>query len=186
MPALRYIHEETKSDMNRFLLAKLHLDALIYKNNLRAIRLALQQLPSGLNATYDMAMTRIGERGQEDWELAKAVLSWIIFAYQPLSIAQLQHALAISPDDRVICLDACTDEDTLLSVCEGLVDVDGESQIVRLVRKKPRLRYQMIAAETDGQPFRLYGAGVLQSDSRIQVSECSSLYRVYLPQVSFV
>jgi hypothetical protein len=44
-------------------------------------------------------MTKIRGQKREDAELAEKILSWICFARKPLSIPQLQHALAVEPND---------------------------------------------------------------------------------------
>ena len=104
------------------------------KNNRKAIRDALNHLPKGLDGTYAEAMTRIEGQNPEDSELAKKVLSWISYAFRPLSITELQHALAVETGHAEIDLDALPDEEILISVCAGLVILDKESNTVRLVR----------------------------------------------------
>ena len=119
----------------RFLLVKLHMDSLVSKNNRKAIRIALENLPKSIEATYDETMQRIEAQNQEDRELADKVLSWISYALRPLSITELQHALAVDEYSTKTELDALPDQEILISVCAGLVVVDDESNAVRLVRK---------------------------------------------------
>ncbi|KAF4341757.1 purine and uridine phosphorylase [Fusarium beomiforme] len=67
-------------NLPRFLLAQLHLDTLVGKTSVQAVRDALQKLPSGSNAYYDayeMAMERIMNQPTDHRDLAKRVLSWI-------------------------------------------------------------------------------------------------------------
>lgn len=117
----------------RFLLAQLHVDSLAKKHNRSAVRTALQDLPKELDDTYDEAMKRIDNQDIEDVELAKQVLSWISYAKRPLTIIELQHALAIVPGARDLDDDAFTDKELLLSVCGGIVTIENESNIIRLV-----------------------------------------------------
>jgi hypothetical protein len=66
-------------------------------------------------------MDRI-ERQDEDLEqLAERVLSWITYAVRPLSVVELQHALAVKFDATETDLIAIIDEDTLVSICAGLI-----------------------------------------------------------------
>jgi hypothetical protein len=123
----------------RFLLAKLHMDSLASKSNRRAIRSALESLPSEVNATYDEAMDRIKRQTKDDRKLAERVLSWITHAHRPLSISELQHALAVSPEMTNMDSEAIEDEVILMSVCAGLVVIDETSNTIRLVRKYPAL-----------------------------------------------
>lgn len=121
--------------LHRFLLAKLHMDSLAEYSNRAAVRNALETLPAEVNATYDIAMERIARQGEYDRKLAERVLSWITFAYRPLSLKELQSALAVSAGKTVIDFDDFEDELILTSVCTGLVIIDKTSNIIRLVRK---------------------------------------------------
>jgi hypothetical protein len=116
-------------------MAKLHMDSLVSKTNLRAVRDALERLPVGVNATYDEAMERIRRQVEGDRELAECVLSWITYAYEPLSLEALQHALAVIPEMADVDSEALVDELILIDVCAGLVVIDEKGSIIRLVRK---------------------------------------------------
>src|SRR5437773_915497 len=86
----------------RFLLAQLHLDSLTDKVTPKAIRTALSKLlkgSDGLNMAYDQAMERIMNQKHGFRELAQQVLSWITYALRPLTVRELQHALAVELDD---------------------------------------------------------------------------------------
>jgi len=120
----------------RFLLAQLHLDSLIDKTTPRAITRTLEKLPKGsdaLDLAYKEAMQRI--QGQEPGlvELAWRVLSWITCAMRPLTAIELQHALAIEAGDSELGEDNLQDLDEIISRCAGLVTIDEESNIIRLV-----------------------------------------------------
>jgi hypothetical protein len=114
-------------------LARLHMDSLTKESSSRKVRSALGKLPKGLDDTYDEALRRIWSQGEADANLAKQVLSWIVFAVKPLTIKEIQHALAVEPEDTDIEETALPDEDLLVSVCAGMVSIDRESAVVRLV-----------------------------------------------------
>ncbi|KAH6844764.1 ankyrin repeat protein [Chaetomium sp. MPI-CAGE-AT-0009] len=119
-----------------FLLAQLHLDSLKGKRSVKAVRTALETLHTGSQAyddAYDDAMDRIGRqlRGQEG--LAKQVLSWITCAKRPLSTTELQHALGVEVGETELDPDNSPLVEDMVSVCAGLVTVDEESNIIRLV-----------------------------------------------------
>ncbi|OPB45095.1 ankyrin repeat protein [Trichoderma guizhouense] len=118
-----------------FLLAKLHLDSLKSKWTPKAIRRALETLPTGSEVyteTYDAAMDRIkGQTGSR--ELAIQVLSWITCARRRLTTLELQHALAVEVGKSDLDGDNLPEIEDLVSVCAGLVAVDEESNIIRLV-----------------------------------------------------
>jgi hypothetical protein len=67
------------------------------------------------------------------YELAKKVLSWITYAKRPLTTTELCCALAVEPEETELDPDNVPDVEDLLSVCAGLVVVDQESAIIRLV-----------------------------------------------------
>ena len=113
----------------------MHLNLLATMPDRRAVRNALDILPAEVKTTYDMAMERIARRGENDRKLAERVLSWITYAHRPLSLKELQHALAVSSEMSVLDPEAIVPEQILTSVCTGLVVIDKNSNIVRLVRK---------------------------------------------------
>jgi hypothetical protein len=121
--------------LTRFLLARLHMDSLLGKLNAREVRKALEELPNGVHDTYDEAMARIDRQDRSRSRLAEQVLSWIVYAFRPLSIKELQHALAIEPGSVTLDPEAVIDEEILASVCAGLVVIDEKRPIFRLVRK---------------------------------------------------
>jgi hypothetical protein len=87
----------------------------------------------GLRKAYENAFQRIESQMTGDCELAKKVLSWITLAKRPLTISELSFALAVEPNESAIDPDNIHDSDDLVSVCAGLVVVDQESAIIRLV-----------------------------------------------------
>ncbi|KAI1192144.1 hypothetical protein F5B17DRAFT_437029 [Nemania serpens] len=111
----------TEAASGMFLLAQLHFASLIGKYTPKAIRKTLENLVTGsraYDAAYELAMARIRGQVREQAENAKKVLLWITCATRPLTKIELQHALAI---------------EDVVSVCAGLVTVDEESNVVRLV-----------------------------------------------------
>ena len=58
---------------------------------------------------------------------------WATYARRPLSVAEVQHALAIFPGDTTLDSEGLPDEPTLTNHCAGLVTIDEESKTVRLV-----------------------------------------------------
>ena len=86
----------------KFLLAQLHLDALMGKTTEDEVRSALKKLPTGSDAydqAYNDAMERIKQQDLDGEKLAKKVLSWITCTRRPLTTGELQHALAVEPGE---------------------------------------------------------------------------------------
>ncbi|KAN0069115.1 hypothetical protein V8E54_012744, partial [Elaphomyces granulatus] len=145
-----YLQEEIKSRIAKaadgmFLLAQLYVDSLAYKTTPKAIKLALGELDSIeaggpnvdktkiLDHAYVQAMERIEAQAPEHRDLARQVLSWITCAKRRLTSSELQHAIAIEINNDELDRENITDIELLVSVCTGLVIVDEESDIVRLV-----------------------------------------------------
>ncbi|MCJ1255063.1 hypothetical protein MMC24_002879 [Lignoscripta atroalba] len=119
-----------------FLLAQLHLDSLIGTRSTKALQKALQKLPKGSKAydqAYKDAIDRIEGQIANSRELAKQILSWITYARRPLTTLELQHALAVEIGETELDEENFSDIKDMISVCAGLVTVDEESDIIRLV-----------------------------------------------------
>jgi hypothetical protein len=76
-------------------------------------------------------MERINEQPARHQSLAIHALSWITCAKRPLNTVELQHALTVEPGDT--SLEDLLQIDDVVAVCAGLVTVDEESNIIRLV-----------------------------------------------------
>ena len=61
------------------------------------------------------------------------VLSWIICAKRPLTTLELQHALAVEAGNHELDKDIFPQIQDMISGCAGLVTVDEESKIIRLI-----------------------------------------------------
>jgi hypothetical protein len=116
--------------------------------NRAAVLGALERLPTEIHGAYDIVMDRIKQQGESDEALAKKVLLWVAQARRPLSVAELQHALAVLPGMKQMDADYVTDEDILISVCAGLVVLDQEQNIVRFVRKWRAIKCRAIWADS--------------------------------------
>ena len=66
-------------------------------------------------------------------ELAQRVLSWITCARRPLTTLELRHALAVEVGDSELGEDNLQEIEEMVSACAGLVTIDEESEIIRLV-----------------------------------------------------
>jgi hypothetical protein len=103
---------------------------------MKAIKIALKKLPKGSDAyddAYKEAMERIKCQITDLQELAYQVLSWIICAKRPLTTLELQHALAVEVGEPQLDEQNLPGLEDMVSVCAGLVTIDEESDIIRLV-----------------------------------------------------
>ena len=113
-------------------MAKLLLDSLVTKMTRKALREAIGELPKTLNDTYDDALSRINKQNKDEKELAERILSWISYAFRPLNITELRHALAVIPGEDHFDEANMPDEEDLPSVCAGLICIEEGSKTVRL------------------------------------------------------
>jgi ankyrin repeat protein len=97
------------------------------------MKTALLKLPTGYDVAYKSTMERVHSQDKQRAELAKDVLSWIVHAQRPLSITELQEALAVEVGESKFDPSNITEDDDIISVCAGLVTIDKESKVVRLV-----------------------------------------------------
>jgi hypothetical protein len=133
------------------------MDSLCEKSTLKSLCQTLAKLPDGFKDTYDNALARIDKQSEEQRKLAYRVLSWISYAFHPLSLVELQHAVAIQQDMTEMDEEDLNDEIFLLSVCGGLVVLTEESKKVALVRKYIVL-YLLVYSFTNRN--RLHNTGI--------------------------
>ncbi|KAK7038301.1 hypothetical protein R3P38DRAFT_3262743 [Favolaschia claudopus] len=134
-PSLRGEIERTivsRSD-GMFLLAKLHIESIVKQHTVKAIREALKNMPGDLKRAYDELWERINRQSEEDRNLARRVLAWILNAETLLLLSELVEALAIEPKSTELDPDNILDPNIITSVCAGLVVINEEDNLVRLV-----------------------------------------------------
>ncbi|KAF9882257.1 ankyrin repeat protein [Colletotrichum karsti] len=125
-----------KAVQGMFLLAELQLKSLRGKRSAKAVKECLKKFSGGSDAyhnAYDEAMERIEGQLEDQVTLAKDALSWIICAKRPLTTEELQHALAVEKGSKSLDKDNIPELDDVVSACAGLVTIDEESRIIRLV-----------------------------------------------------
>ncbi|PSN58640.1 hypothetical protein BS50DRAFT_627129 [Corynespora cassiicola Philippines] len=172
------------SDCTRFLLAQLHLNSLKGKRAPTAVRDALKKLPTGTESydcAYSDAMERIEGQLSDEEALAKEALSWITCAKRPLTTTELQHALAIQVGQADFDEENKPDLEDIVSVCAGLVTIDEESGIIRLVHYTtqeyfertqkqwfPTADFDITAICVTYLSFTVFGSGICLTDSSFE------------------
>src|SRR5271170_4794801 len=102
----------------------------------KATRTALKIFPKGsesYNYAYEEAMERVDGQITNSRDLAKQVLSWITCAKRPLTTLELRHALGVEIGESELDEENLPEVEDMVSVCAGLVTVDEQSNIIRLV-----------------------------------------------------
>jgi len=95
---------------------------------------SLETLPTDLYDSFQGVIAKIREcPSASQAELGMQVLMWLHFAYRPLKLAELQHALAVEKNHTEFDADNIPPRKALLDCCLGLVKVDKETSTVRFV-----------------------------------------------------
>jgi ankyrin repeat protein len=113
------------------------------------VKLTLATLSKGeaaLDDAYSEALERIEGQRASHFKLAKNVLTWITFAKRPLTTAELCCALAVEPGEAELDPENKPDVYDIVSVCAGLVVVDQESAIIRLVHYTTQEYFERISS----------------------------------------
>ena len=118
---------------DRFLLPTLHVKMILEMPTKSQRRQALVKLPADLYKSFQGIITRIQGRPIASAELGMRVLMWLHFAYRPLQLVELQHALAVNKGHMEFDPDNIPSQKALLDCCLGLVIVDEETLTVRFV-----------------------------------------------------
>jgi hypothetical protein len=126
------------------------VDSLRDKINIKKVKHTLQKLSKGFKSSqgprdldkayqeaydeaYAEAIKRIDSQLAGKVEVAKKAISWITYAGRPLKTWELCHALAVEPGEEELDQENIVDVEDIVSCCAGLVTVDEESNIIRLV-----------------------------------------------------
>ncbi|KAJ6439216.1 putative ankyrin repeat protein [Purpureocillium lavendulum] len=161
-----------------FLLAQLHFDSLKGKVTVKRLQETLERLPSAYNKAYEDAMLRIESQFDDQKELAKRALAWTTRAKRPLTISELQHGLSVRAGDAAIDEGCLHTADDIILVCAGLITIDEESRIVRLVHDTAKRYFEQTLKDwfpaanahlatvcTTYLSFNAFKSGFCQSDT---------------------
>lgn len=131
--------------ISRFLLAEIYITLLRDKTTPNEIVKALEEFQiknhgtdenhrdQALTKAYEQVMERINSQGSGLRSLAMGALSWITLAKRNLTVVELQHALATKQGSSRLDEGDLPDIKDISSVCAGLVTVDENSNVIRLV-----------------------------------------------------
>ncbi|KAF5579615.1 ankyrin protein [Fusarium pseudocircinatum] len=127
-----------------FLLARLYLHSLVNETSERDVKDALQRFEHRaknndidpkfniVDQAYNDTLRRLKEQHQNSSDLAFRLLAWICCTGWKLPILAVQQGLALRDGDTTFHCDGIVDEQLLVSVCYGLVEVPEGSREIRL------------------------------------------------------
>lgn len=119
----------------RFLHASLQLEALSDCVNAEQVRLTLKAFPPRIEDVYIFTWRRILKQPVGKVLLAKSALVWVLNASRSMTIEELRMAIATSPVSHKFEAGRLVPSVTLISQCCGLITIEEESRLVRLVRE---------------------------------------------------
>ena len=90
-------------------------------------------MPSGLDNAFEETLQRIQSEPEDRRSLGMSALMWTSHARRPLHIKELLDALAIEDSERSLDPDNRPWQRQVLDCCFGLITLDGERSVVRLV-----------------------------------------------------
>ncbi|CAL8581268.1 hypothetical protein XPA_006968 [Xanthoria parietina] len=122
-----------QSAQEMFLLAVLHVQAVLEEPTTGDMEEALDRLPQNLHAAFEDTIQRIKRQSETRSRIALQALTLICRARRPLVLNELVDALAFRPQLVTVSPNHRPPRKTVLDSCHGLVTVDEESQIIRLV-----------------------------------------------------
>jgi hypothetical protein len=82
---------------------------------------------------YDETIKRIENQLDDQVKLAKDAIAWITHAQRPLKTEELLHELAVEEDEDELDKENLPVLEDIVSACAGLVTIDEESGVVRLI-----------------------------------------------------
>ena len=113
----------------------MNMDAILQETTARRRRQKLNAITDGLGlgSAYSETLGRIKRQGGGRARLGMAALMWISYSERPLKADELCHALGVEVGSPNLDADDVPSIGTLLACCQGLVTVDKETSMVRLI-----------------------------------------------------
>ncbi|GLA85113.1 hypothetical protein AtubIFM56815_009340 [Aspergillus tubingensis] len=119
-----------------FLLVRLYYNLILDEKNEKRVRALGSRFQSGSGAydhAYNETLKRISLQSSFSQDLAKRVLGWLTFSARPVSALELQHAIAVEIGEPEFDEMNVTDIEEIVSVCCGLVTIDENNNMAKLV-----------------------------------------------------
>ncbi|KAK0445032.1 uncharacterized protein EV420DRAFT_1648548 [Desarmillaria tabescens] len=107
-----------------FPLAGIQLDLLARSRNRAGVVARLNELPQTMEIAYTYLLERIDHKAELEKNLAYRAFGWLAFSERPLTILELQHALAVESGTRELNPYNITGYGVIADSCAGLVVSD--------------------------------------------------------------
>ncbi|KAH6909754.1 hypothetical protein BKA70DRAFT_1425474 [Coprinopsis sp. MPI-PUGE-AT-0042] len=141
-----------------FLHVSLQLVALRECTSVHEVEETLAGFPTDIEDLYLQTWQRILDESPNKVLLAKKVLLWVLHSTGSLKARALEQAIATHPDTYSYELRRLVPVDTLVGLCRGLVVVEEETQLVRLVHYTAKHTLEGLITEAFPQPHAFLSA----------------------------
>ena len=170
-----------------FLWVRLMIEDLSEAERDEDLEEALKSLPDGLDELYARVLDRINNFKKESKrETARQLLQWIACAMEPLSIPELEHALAITFDEESFNprRRIRRTQDFVMETCGPLVEISKNDQHVRMAHASVKdflLSKNTLAAQRNlkRQLATVLDYLVDETDAHTRVARCCLTYLCY-------
>lgn len=117
-----------------FLFVYLSMQGLLEQTSVSELKNALEEMPANLDDVYNDILQRIRDQSSSKSRLAMRIFMWLSYCEQPLTVAELQHAIAVDPirDADDIDPDRIPPARFFEDVCMDLVSIDKDRHLVLL------------------------------------------------------
>jgi hypothetical protein len=116
-----------------FLWAHLIMQTLRKAPNVEEFLSMTRQLPKDLESIYRNTLQALESEPTSIQDLARNLLCWVCFVMRPLRWRELQHALCFNPDTEAHHHDRMHFKNSVLRLCNPLLEYDSGSDIFRSV-----------------------------------------------------
>ncbi|KAL6412486.1 1-alkyl-2-acetylglycerophosphocholine esterase [Ilyonectria robusta] len=109
------------------------MDFICNLTSVASLRTCLADLPSTYEKAYEKTFERVLGQPDSIVNLAKRVLNWVVHAKRPLTMLELQHAIAIKLSSKSIDPESLESSKLILASCLGMISlskVDGRVSII--------------------------------------------------------
>lgn len=118
---------------HRFLLAVLQIRAVLDGVSAGEMEEALERMPKDLDNAFEETVKRIHDQPENKKALGLNTLMWVSRANRTLHIEELRDVLAVKSSTRSLHKRDRPSVRLILEYCFGLVTIDEESAVIRLV-----------------------------------------------------
>ncbi|KAH6884780.1 ankyrin repeat-containing domain protein [Coprinopsis sp. MPI-PUGE-AT-0042] len=150
--------------------ASLQLQALRECTSRHELNKTLEDFPPQVKDVYVQTWNRIINQAPGKVVLATNALAWVLYATICLTVDELRHAIAACADTHRLDLVRLAPAETIFTACHGLMTLEGETGVVRLVHYTAKAVLQSLILQAIHSPD-----GVLTAEDFIATHRSSPL-----------